>query len=112
MPGNSMEFCVCSTSVPYKRSCRANLRTSEAVPSLARLCYSGPMNSRLKIVLICLLTSLFALASPLFIMNVYDRVIPNSAYETLWVLAAGVFIVFTFDFILKNERSHVTGSRL
>lgn len=55
--------------------------------------------------LAALFVNLFALAMPLFIMNVYDRVIPNSAVVTLWTLAIGVFIVFTFDFLLKTLRA-------
>ena len=50
--------------------------------------------------------NLFATASPLFTMNVYDRVVPNSAYETLYALSGGVMIIYIFDYVLKNLRAH------
>lgn len=59
-----------------------------------------------EVMLASLLINVFALASPLFVMNVYDRVVPNHALETLWVLAIGVGIVFTFDFIMKALRGY------
>ena len=52
------------------------------------------------------LINLFALASPLFVKNVYNRVIPNNAVETLWVLAIGVSVVVLFDILMKMLRGY------
>lgn len=62
-----------------------------------------------------LLTSLFALAMPLFTMNVYDRVVPNHAMETLWALAIGVGLVIGFDLVMRTLRGYfvdVAGRRI
>jgi ATP-binding cassette, subfamily C, bacterial LapB len=51
------------------------------------------------------LVNIFVLATPLFTMSVYDRVIPNNATETLWVFAIGVLIVYVLDTFLKFTRA-------
>ena len=59
------------------------------------------------VVLAALFINLLALAAPLFTMNVYDRVLPNRAEATLWVLGIGLLIALIFDFILRSARAHV-----
>ncbi len=59
-----------------------------------------------EVMVAAVLINVFALASPLFVMNVYDRVVPNNAIHTLWVLAIGALTVFAFDFILKTLRGY------
>ncbi len=59
------------------------------------------------VLLASLLVNLFVLASPLFTMSVYDRVIPNNATETLMVFAAGVITVYILDGFLKFFRTRM-----
>jgi len=59
-----------------------------------------------RVIVAAALINLFALASPIFIMNVYDRVIPNNAVETGWVLGIGALTVFLFDFIMRTLRGY------
>jgi ATP-binding cassette subfamily C protein LapB len=56
------------------------------------------------VLLASFLISLFALVSPLFVMNVYDRIVPNNAVETLWMLAVGIGVAHIFDFIMRTLR--------
>jgi ATP-binding cassette, subfamily C, bacterial LapB len=57
------------------------------------------------VLLAALLINLFALAIPMFSMNVYDRVVPNRAIETLWALAIGVVLVLGADLAMRLMRS-------
>ena len=74
---------------------------------------SWPLYS--EVLIASLLINIFALVTPLFTMNVYDRVVPNQAYETLWVLGIGILIVYIFDLIMKTLRAYfldVAGKRV
>jgi ATP-binding cassette, subfamily C, bacterial LapB len=59
-----------------------------------------------EVLLASFLINVFALLTPLFIMNVYDRVVPNEAYETLWTLAIGLGIAYCFDFLMRGLRGY------
>ena len=59
-----------------------------------------------RVLLATFLVNLFVVAGPLFTMNVYDRIIPHNATETLWVLAIGIGLIYLFDLLLKYIRTH------
>jgi len=58
------------------------------------------------VIIASLVVNILSIFSSLFSMNVYDRVIPNQAHETLWALAIGIFIAYIFDFLLRTLRSY------
>jgi ATP-binding cassette subfamily C protein LapB len=58
------------------------------------------------IMLAAFLINLFALAMPIFTMNVYDRIVPNRSVETLWVLVVGIALVICADVVLRSIRGY------
>ena len=58
------------------------------------------------VLLASFLINVFGLTTPFFILNVYDRVIPNSAFETLWVLAIGIGVIYVFSTIMRGLRGY------
>lgn len=54
-----------------------------------------------------LLINLLGLMVPLFVMQTYDRVVPNQALSTLWVLVIGLFIGTAFELVLRMVRAHL-----
>lgn len=58
------------------------------------------------VIIATVIINLLGVAGSLFAMNVYDRVVPNQAEETLWVLASGVLLAYMVDFILRNVRGY------
>ncbi len=55
-----------------------------------------------------LIANILALATIVFSMNVYDRVIPSQSIPTLWVLAGGVLIAAIFEFVLRVSRIYLS----
>ena len=58
------------------------------------------------VLLAAFMINVFAIALPLFTMNVYDRVVPNHAIETMWMLAVGMVIVLVADMVLRTMRGY------
>ena len=52
-----------------------------------------------------IVSNFLSLTTSLFTMTVYDRIIPNGAFESLIALSIGVVIALAFDFLIKSLRA-------
>lgn len=67
------------------------------------------------IAIAALIVNVLALATPLFFMSVYDRVVPNGAISSLVALSVGMVLAMLFDFVLRTVRSRIidmTGKKI
>lgn len=60
------------------------------------------------VILASVVINVVALMIPLFSMNVYDKVVPNSAFQTLWVLSSIILVGMCYDWVLKVARAQIT----
>ncbi len=67
--------------------------------------YLGERRALGQMLLASALLNLCALAIPLYMRAIYDRVVPNLAIESLWALSIGVVIVLVFELLLKKVKS-------
>lgn len=87
--------------------CNSNRGQEETEPLIrVRSFFKSPLFSS-EALFATLAINIIGLAIPLFTMNVYDRVLPNFSLDTLTVLAIGVCIAATFDFVLRLLRAHI-----
>ncbi len=71
---------------------------------------AGPLAAHratfIKVGIAAVLTNVFALATSLYSMTVYNRIVPNNATDSLIALSIGIAIVLLFDFILRMLRGY------
>src|SRR5215470_11983476 len=98
------------TMIAVRPKIRMDVRSSDLAAPPPRSWFWGSVFSfspiYLEVVVAALLLNTFAIASPIFTMIIYDRVVPNQAFETLQVLAIGVGMAFGFDFLLRTLRGY------
>lgn len=89
---------------------RFDQRTPQVVKTVHRHWFWGAIREQLPVyrdvLAAAALLNIFALAMPIFTMNVYDRVVPNNAVETLWMLAGGLLLVLVIDYAIRLLRGH------
>jgi ATP-binding cassette subfamily C protein LapB len=59
----------------------------------------------LSAVVATVIVNVLTLATSLYSMQIYDRVIPTSGFATLWVLTVGVIFALVVDFVLRSTRA-------
>ncbi|MBU1989210.1 type I secretion system permease/ATPase [bacterium] len=88
----------------YKDAHKRLLKHEESHWFWGTLSYSKSIY--MDVVIASFLINIFVIASPVFTLNIYDRVVPNNALDTMWVFASGIIVIYIFDMILKFLRSY------
>ena len=108
-PASELETQYSGTMLVVRPKIRLDSRSSEMTEAKERNWFWGEVIRHtpvyIEVVLAALLMNLFTIASSIFAMQVYDRVVPNKAVETMWVLTIGILIVYVFDFALRSMRA-------
>ena len=114
LPGAELARRYIGTAIFSRPRHRFDRRTPEVGDIPQRHWFWGTMAESWRVyrdvLLAAFLINVFALALPLFTMNVYDRVVPNRAVETLWLLAVGLMAVLVVDFALRMMRGYFIDS--
>lgn len=115
----SLEAIYTGTAVFAKPQYHADGRAGDFAQDKKEHWLKGPLKScwpsYLEVGIASMAANLLAVATSLFALQVYDRVVPNNAFDTLWVLASGVMIAMILEFVLRSVRGYlldVTGKRL
>jgi ATP-binding cassette, subfamily C, bacterial LapB len=109
VPVAELEGQYSGTMLVVRPKIRLDSRSSEMTEAKERNWFWGEVMRHtpvyIEVVLAALLMNLFTIASSIFAMQVYDRVVPNKAEETLWVLVIGILLIYVFDFALRSMRA-------
>jgi ATP-binding cassette subfamily C protein LapB len=109
VPVAELEKQYSGTMLVVRPKIRLDSRSSEMTDAKERSWFWGEVMRHtpvyLEVVLAALLMNMFTIASSIFSMQVYDRVVPNKAEETLWVLVIGILLIYVFDFALRTMRA-------
>lgn len=110
VPATELESQYSGVMLVVRPKIRLDTRSSEVTDAPPRSWFWGEVVRHtpvyLEVVLAALMLNMFAIASSIFAMQVYDRVVPNKAEETLWVLALGILIIYSADFLLRTMRAY------
>ncbi|MDB5799259.1 MAG: type secretion system permease/ATPase [Rhodocyclales bacterium] len=111
VPLAQLEASYSGTVAIVKPRFRFDARTPEVGKVRGRHWFWGALFSNWRLyrdaLLAALLVNIFATIIPLYSMNVYDRVVPNHALETLWVLSIGALLMLFFDLTLRTLRAYI-----
>lgn len=117
MPGDFKEMPMADLKQLYtgyayfvRPTARLDDRAGPAVIETGRDWFWGALKKNksiyVEVVIAAVMINLFAIAAPIFTMNVYDRVVPNNAFGTLIVLSVGITLVYIFELMMRTLRAH------